>query len=227
MTWIVSPSLKPWPFAQPSSASTWSSRSFANASGGPCSSSGWNTEVIVLGSTPEAFCELPPPLMFAWSNRIGETTSTPSTPRSFSATSGEIGEKPSSWVTISAERLNCSSMTLSTDPLRPAAKIAVNTTSASPIMSAEAVIAVRCGWRSAFSRASRPGIPWNRSSGAPMKRASGRTSTGASSATPNIITTTPSPSSAAAAEPSAPNRPSSSATRPSPITVRRSRAACG
>ena len=119
-------------------------------------------------------------------------------------------------MTISAERLSCSSITLSIEPRRPAAKIAVKTTSASPIISAEAVIAVRCGWRSAFSRASRPGMPWKRSSGAPMTRASGRTSTGASSATPKIITTMPSPSSAAAAEPPAPPKsPSSSAARPS------------
>ena len=99
--------------------------------------------------------------MLAWSKRIGETTSTPGDASRRCATSGATGEKPSSWVTISAVRLNWSSITLSIEPLRPAAKIAVKTTSASPIISAEAVIAVRCGWRSAFSRASRPGIPWN------------------------------------------------------------------
>ena len=145
-----------------------------------------------------------------------------------SATPGETGEKPSSCVTISAVRLNCSSITLSTEPRSPAAKIAVKTTSASPIISAEAVIAVRCGWRSAFSRASLPGIPWNRSIGAPMNRASGRTSTGASSATPNIITTTPSPSSEAAARAvGAANSPTTSASSPSAMTALETRAACG
>ena len=160
--------------------------------------------MTVAGSTPVAGTASPPPPMFAWSKRIGETMVTPGSFASCSRTPGGTGEKPSSCVTISAERLNCSSITLSMEPRRPAAKIAVKTTSARPIISADAVIAVRCGWRSAFSRASRPGMPWKRSSGAPMTRASGRTSTGASSATPKIITTTPSPSSAAAAEPPAP-----------------------
>ncbi len=53
-----------------------------------------------------------------------------------------------------------------------------------------------------------------------MTRASGRTSTGASSATPKIITIMPSPSSAAAAEPPAPpNRPASSEASPRPMTA--------
>ena len=156
--------------------------------------------MTVAGSTPVAGTESPPPLTLAWSKRIGETTVTPGRLGELLARRpAGTGEKPSSWVTISAERLNCSSITLSIEPRRPAAKIAVKTTSARPIISAEAVIAVRCGWRSAFSRASRPGMPWKRSSGAPMTRASGRTSTGASSATPKIITTMPRPSSAAAA----------------------------
>ena len=47
-------------------------------------------------------------------------------------------------------------MPLSIVARRPAAKIATSTTSARPIISAEAVTAVRCGWRRAFSRASMP-----------------------------------------------------------------------
>ena len=70
---------------------------------------------------------------------------------------------------------------------RPAAKIATSTTSATPIISAEAVTAVRCGWRRVFSRASMPVRPWKRASGRPIRPLSGRTSVGASSAKPKII----------------------------------------
>ena len=215
----MSPTLKPWLSAHALAAIIWSSRRPASVCTSPTAISGSNTLVIVAGSTPVAGTESPPPCTLAWSKRIGETTLTPGTSRSCSETPAGTGEKPSSWVTISAARLYCSSTSLSIEPRRPAAKIAVKTTSASPIISADAVIAVRCGWRSAFSRASRPGMPWMRSSGRPISRASGRTSTGASTATPRIITIMPRPSREAVAVPPAPpNSPPSRASRPMPMT---------
>src|SRR3954464_9802316 len=48
-------------------------------------------------------------------------------------------------------------MAFATDALMPAANTVTNTTTASPIMSAPAVTAVRPGLRTAFSRGSRPG----------------------------------------------------------------------
>ena len=53
----------------------------------------------------------------------------------------------------------------SIDAFTPSARMATNVTSASPIISAAAVTAVRPGLRSAFSRARRPATPRNRSSG--------------------------------------------------------------
>ena len=75
----------------------------------------------------------------------------------------------------------------------PAAKIDANVTSATPIMSAAAVTAVRPGWRTEFSRASRPVMPVARSIGRPMTVASGRTSRGESSATPMKVSAAPPP----------------------------------
>ena len=48
---------------------------------------------------------------------------------------------------------------------------------------------MRCGWRRVFSRASMPVRPWKRASGRPISPLSGRTSVGASSAKPKIIST--------------------------------------
>jgi hypothetical protein len=88
-------------------------------------------------------------------------------------------------------------------PAQAGAKIAVKTTSARPIIRREAVIAVRCGWRSAFSRASRPGMPCRRCSGARSAAPAGHED-GRDQGDAKIITTTPNPSSDAAAEPPAP-----------------------
>ena len=66
-----------------------------------------------------------------------------------------------------------SSIASSIEPFRPAAKTVTNETSASPIISAAAVVAVRPGLRTAFSRASRPETPRRRSSGRPTTEASG------------------------------------------------------
>ena len=89
----------------------------------------------------------------------------------------------------------------------PAAKIAEKVTSATPIMSAAAVAAVRPGWRTLFSRASRPVTP-RRANGAPMTEASGRTSRGLSPATARNVRPAPPPKSPSFAlgEP-LPNRP--------------------
>ena len=75
----------------------------------------------------------------------------------------------------------------------PAASVATSVTSARPIISADAVEAVRCGLRRALSRASRPAAPPSRAAGAPSEAASGRTSRAAKSATPMKIRSAPTP----------------------------------
>ena len=68
-----------------------------------------------------------------------------------------------------------------------------NTTSDRPIMSADAVAAVRPGSRIALRRASEPALPPIRSSGRPMTEASGRASLGETRATPRNSSSTPGP----------------------------------
>ena len=75
----------------------------------------------------------------------------------------------------------------------PAASVATSVTSASPIISAAAVEAVRCGFRRALSRASCPAAPPNCAAGAPSTAASGRTSRAEKSATPRKIRSAPMP----------------------------------
>ena len=99
----------------------------------------------------------------------------------------------------------------------PAANTVTNTTTARPIISAAAVVAVRPGLRTVFSRASRPVRPRRRSSGQPVTEASGLTSRGLNSDTPNSVAAAPPPTSAAAVLDSAPPN-SPSAVSPSPPT---------
>jgi len=81
---------------------------------------------------------------------------------------------PLSSVTTTAARFERA--TLSTNEVfRPWAKTATKTTSARPIIRAEAVAAVRRGSRAAFSRAIRPLVGASACSGRPMSVARGRT----------------------------------------------------
>ena len=82
---------------------------------------------------------------------------------------------------------------LEIDALAEAAKIVMKPTSATPIMSADAVAAVRRGLRIAFSRASVPVMPRTLGSGAPMNRLIGRASTGPRTKMPMKIAIAPSP----------------------------------
>ena len=75
----------------------------------------------------------------------------------------------------------------------PAASAATRVTSARPIISADAVEAVRCGLRRELSRASRPAAPPSRAAGEPSTAASGRMSRAESSETPMKISSAPRP----------------------------------
>ena len=75
-------------------------------------------------------------------------------------------EKPSVLTRIRSAA-NDSSIAWSTDFEIAEAKVATKVTSATPIMSAAAVVVVRLGFRSVFSRARRPVTPRRRSSGQP------------------------------------------------------------
>ena len=91
-------------------------------------------------------------------NRSGEATSTPSIFETAGTVPIGMSEKPSSLERIRSA-VSVLSIASSIDPRIPAANTATNETSASPIISAAAVDAVRPGLRMAFSRASLPGTP--------------------------------------------------------------------
>ena len=80
--------------------------------------------------------------------------------------------------------------------LSDAPRTAIVDTSASPIISAAAVCAVRRGLRIEFSRPSFPGVPSNQASGRPRAPESGRATTGTSIATAMNTSTAPTPTSA-------------------------------
>src|SRR5215207_8770020 len=92
-----------------------------------------------------------------------------------------------------------------------------NDTSASPIIRAAAVEAVRRGLRMAFSRARLPGSRKTRANGQPMTRASGRAISGLSTATPRNTTTAPE-ATLTSRLPSERNRPASSRATPTAVT---------
>ena len=104
-------------------------------------------------------------------------------------------------------------------------------TSARPIMSAEAVAAVRRGFRTAFSCARRPVVPQIRGSTAPTLRRNGRARTGLSAVAPRMRRRAPRPTSDAPVPPSSESVPPTRASAPAPAsteptTVRRPRPRC-
>ncbi len=110
---------------------------------------------------------LPPiPRTLACEKRTLLVSRTPGTRWTVRMACGENDEKPSVFCTTSWP-LRLSSTDLSIVSRAPAAKMDTNATSATPIMSAAAVTAVRPGLRSVFSRARRPVMPVRRWSGRP------------------------------------------------------------
>jgi hypothetical protein len=85
------------------------------------------------------------------------------------------------------------SMASVVDAFTDSATTAMNTTSPTPIISADAVLAVRRGFRRAFSRARRPVTPQRRGSGAPISRASAGAVAGPSTARPVKASRAPMP----------------------------------
>ena len=96
------------------------------------------------------------------------------------------------------------------------ANTVTKTTSASPIISAAEVTAVRPGWRVEFSRASRPTSFVRRSIGAAMMRAAGPTKRGEIIAMPRIRITAPpaAPSSLVEVSPPLASRPATTSPAP-------------
>ena len=155
-------------------------------------------------------------------NRSGLATATPGTLAMRSAIAGlKLEPGPASPTTTRSPR-NAWSIWPLIDSFSELAKIVIRPTSATPIMSAAAVDAVRRGLRTAFSRASRPGMPRQRGSGAPMARPTGRAITGPSTATPMNRANTPRPTSWI---PPSPNSPTGARPRRAPRSRRRSRCA--
>src|ERR671910_2922592 len=161
------------------------------------------------------------PSMTAALIRAWLTMSTPGVERSSSASSGlspvALSHPPACtmWVPV-----NSFSSEPAMEVFAEAANTVMNPTRPTPIIRAEAVRAVRFGFRIALRVASSPLSPRIRS-GMPNTLATGRASTGPSTDTPTNVTSAPTPTSAIS-----PPRPASSAATPTavmavPTTARR------
>ena len=108
--------------------------------------------------------------------------------------------------------VNVSLTVASTDALKDEAKIVMKATRPTPIISADAVAAVRFGFRLAFSLASPPVMPRSRANGQLMTRLSGRETVRPSTVTAKAIRA-PRPTTGSALS-TLPNSPYSSAPTP-------------
>ena len=90
------------------------------------------------------------------------------------ATDGSVGDQPSAPVMTCVAEMRFSSVPVVVSR-RPCAITVTSVTSATPIISAEAVTAVRPGWRIALRRASAPAEPPTFSAGRPISDARPRT----------------------------------------------------
>jgi hypothetical protein len=136
--------------------------------------------VIVCGFTPPT--ETSDPKMFAESCR---TLLTVACDASALPTSGVMGPL----TTYSARTADRTASPI--ESCKPFPSTATNVTSARPIISADAVTAVRAGLRTLLSRASRPAAPATRAAGQARIHASGLTSRDEIAATPTKRTRQP------------------------------------
>src|SRR5918996_894469 len=173
----------------------------------------------VVGSIPDKKAFPPSTLASAW--RTCETVATPGTARTSSAADvlnpvnvGDVRMK-----SARGGRWGPADV----DALAEAPKTATNTTRPRPIISADAVAAVRRGLRIAFSRASLPGTPSART-GTPIVAATGLAISGVSIAMPMNVNATPAPTSwsALSGVPNSPytRRPTPTASTMAPLTSR-------
>ncbi len=102
--------------------------------------------------------------------------------------------------------MKVSPIVASTDAFTDEAKMVMNATRPTPIMSADAVAAVRFGFRLAFSPASSPVMPRSRDNGQPITRLSGRATVRPRTDTPKNVSRAPRPTTGSALSTS-PNSP--------------------
>ena len=140
---------------------------------------------------------------------------TPGTAATVWATSSPKGRCV--WLVTRKSAPTTLSMTSVIDDFADVAKMVSADTSARPIMSAEAVAAVRRGWRSAFCTASDPTVPNMRGNANPRIRTIGPASAGLTTIAPMSAATTPSPTSW---EPEPPPTAAPAVMAPRPTTSR-------
>ena len=138
----------------------------------PSAQSNVNRPPTVFGSIEFTVSLSPNASAPSWRRAV--TPSTPGVEASVLAIAGSVGDQPSEPVTTCV-----ASIRRSIEPVvvsrRPCATTVTSVTSATPIISAEAVTAVRPGLRIALRRASRPAEPPIRSAGRPTIEAISRT----------------------------------------------------
>ncbi len=158
--------------ARPSSTIAPSLPSFDTASLGPEAMSNENRPAAVPGST-ELTISLSPNAS-PTSCRIAVTPEMPGASATALAIAGSVGDQPSAPVITCVAAMRRSSVP-DVVSRRPWAITVTSVTSATPIISAEAVVAVRPGWRIALRRASAPAEPPSFSAGRPISEARPRT----------------------------------------------------
>ncbi len=131
---------------------------------------------------------------------------------SFSSGLSPVADQPSATITRSPP--NWSRTVPPIDDLIDPASTVNRVTTATPIMRAEAVPAVRRGLRTALRRASVPDTPRRAAAGAPSRPAAGRAATGPSRTTPTTVARAPRPVSEISPSPRVPAK-----TRPTPAAV--------
>ena len=159
-------------FAQPSSTIAPSVPRPVSTESSPSAQSNVNRPPTVFGSTEFRTSLSPNASAPSW--RIDVTPCTPGVPASAWATAGSVGDQPSAPVTTWVALTRRSSEPV-VESRRPWATTVTRVTSATPIIIAEAVMAVRPGLRIALRRASRPAEPPMRSATRPITEASRRT----------------------------------------------------
>jgi hypothetical protein len=136
--------------AQPSSTIAPSAPSEAATASSPCTYSNCQSSprtVLIVSFSPNASAR-------SWCTVV---TSMPAPARAF-PTAGSVGDQPSAPViTYSAAMRSDSELRVVS--FRPAATTVTSVTSATPMVSATAVVTVRPGWRMALRRASPPAAP--------------------------------------------------------------------
>ncbi len=185
------------PLSSATGSETASCSSASSATADPSTTFGTTKPLLATGSSTVTWRVWPSidtgpvPMPTAWSTSGSASTA---------STIPGLSPPPPNWLAAIIRSPSMTALTLSsTDDLSDPAKAVNTVTTPMPIISADAVAAVRRGERMALRRARAPGMRRNREIGAPITELAGRAATGPTATTPAAVSNAP-----RAAPPSAP-----------------------